>query len=219
MIWLILTTLLLNPIDLIREAIIKHLKGQFPYCQKIELEDLKLSSIPSLSSGKVDLAVFENSQDLLGRASFTVILKQEQREEKLITSGKVKIWAQVPFTARRIEKHKIIGPEDFILREVELSALPRGVITDPNLLLNKRTKSSLPPGIPIRIDHIEDPPILKKGEAANALFETPSLRISLKVILLEDGRFGQVVRIKNPVSNKELKGKIIDEETLLIGGF
>jgi len=52
MVWLLLTTLLLNPIDLIREAIIKHLKEQFPYCQEIELEDLKLSSIPSFSPGK-----------------------------------------------------------------------------------------------------------------------------------------------------------------------
>ncbi len=219
MVWLLLTTLLLNPIDLIREAIIKHLKEQFPYCQEIELEDLKLSSIPSFSPGKVDLTIFENSQDLLGRTSFTVIFKQGQREGKLIASGKVKIWAQVPFTARRIEKHKLIGPEDFILRKVELSGLPRGVITDPNFILNKRAKSSLPPGIPLRIDHLEEPPILKKGEFANALFETPSLRISIKVVLLEDGRIGQVIRIKNPVSNKELKGKVIEGGTLIIGGF
>jgi|YelNatPaOPRAMG01_1025707.scaffolds.fasta_scaffold13479_7 flagella basal body P-ring formation protein FlgA len=219
MIWLLLSALLLNPVDLVREGLVKHLKERFPYCQKIELEDLRLSSMPSLSPGQVDLTILENSQDLLGKASFTVILRQGEKEERLVASAKVKIWAQVPFTTRRIEKHRLITAEDFVLREVELSTFPRGVITDPKLLLNKRVKNSLPPGIPLRLDHLEEPPVLKKGDLANALLETPSLRISVKVVLLEDGRIGEIVRVKNPISNKELKGRVMDEKTLLIGGF
>jgi flagella basal body P-ring formation protein FlgA len=38
----------------------------------------------------------------------------------------------------------------------------------------------------------------------------------MKVDVLEDGATGQVIRIRNPQTRRELRGKVQDEQTILI---
>jgi flagella basal body P-ring formation protein FlgA len=40
--------------------------------------------------------------------------------------------------------------------------------------------------------------------------------VSMKVEALENGARGQVVRVRNVYSRKELKGKVEDEHTILV---
>jgi flagella basal body P-ring formation protein FlgA len=58
--------------------------------------------------------------------------------------------------------------------------------------------------------------VVHRGQIADALLEDGALSIMMKVEVLEDGAPGQIVRARNPVSLRNLSGKVIDEKTILI---
>jgi flagella basal body P-ring formation protein FlgA len=58
--------------------------------------------------------------------------------------------------------------------------------------------------------------VLHRGEMADAILEDGALSIMMKVELLEDGAPGQTVRARNPDSQRNLSGKVVDEKTILI---
>ena len=51
---------------------------------------------------------------------------------------------------------------------------------------------------------------------ADAIVRDGAMIISLKVEVLEDGVPGQMVRVRNPQSRRELRGKVLDEQTIVI---
>jgi flagella basal body P-ring formation protein FlgA len=51
---------------------------------------------------------------------------------------------------------------------------------------------------------------------ADAIIRDGAMIISLKVEVLEEGVPGQFVRVRNPQSHRELRGKVLDEQTVAI---
>jgi flagella basal body P-ring formation protein FlgA len=58
--------------------------------------------------------------------------------------------------------------------------------------------------------------VVHRGQIADAVLEDGALSIMMKVEVLEDGAPGQIVRARNPVSLRNLSGKVINEKTILI---
>jgi flagella basal body P-ring formation protein FlgA len=58
--------------------------------------------------------------------------------------------------------------------------------------------------------------VVHRGQIADALLQDGALSIMMKVEVLEDGAPGQIVRARNPVSQHNLSGKVINEKTILI---
>jgi len=58
--------------------------------------------------------------------------------------------------------------------------------------------------------------VMHRGQMANAVLEDGALSITMKVEVLEDGAVGQVVRASNPISKRNVSGKIIDEKTIQV---
>ena len=59
-------------------------------------------------------------------------------------------------------------------------------------------------------------PVLQRGRVVDGVYKDGMLSISLKVETLEDGSPGQIVRVRNPKTRRELYGKVENEETVLI---
>jgi flagella basal body P-ring formation protein FlgA len=57
---------------------------------------------------------------------------------------------------------------------------------------------------------------VKRGRQVEAMFQDDSLKISVRAEALEDGVPGQIVRLRNLQSRREFKGKVQDEETVLV---
>jgi flagella basal body P-ring formation protein FlgA len=59
-------------------------------------------------------------------------------------------------------------------------------------------------------------PVIFRGAVADAMVQEGGLTISVKVEVLEDGVPGQTVRVRNVKSKKEFRGKVQNEETILV---
>ncbi|HEY1171685.1 MAG TPA: flagellar basal body P-ring formation chaperone FlgA [Verrucomicrobiae bacterium] len=59
-------------------------------------------------------------------------------------------------------------------------------------------------------------PIINRGKVVDALVQNGALEISVKVEVLEDGLPGQTVRVRNLKSKREFRGKVQNEQTILV---
>lgn len=59
-------------------------------------------------------------------------------------------------------------------------------------------------------------PVVFRGQTVAASVQDGTLAITLKVEVLEDGTPGQFVRLRNPANRRDLRGKVLDEQHVLI---
>jgi flagella basal body P-ring formation protein FlgA len=58
--------------------------------------------------------------------------------------------------------------------------------------------------------------IVKRGRLVDAMVQDEALTVSVKAEALEDGVPGQIVRVRNLRSKREFKGKVQDEQTVMV---
>ena len=72
------------------------------------------------------------------------------------------------------------------------------------------------PGALVSIRSIRPRTIIHRGQVVAALVQEGALAVSLKVEALEDGAAGQIIRARNPVSHRDLRGKVLDDQSILV---
>lgn len=75
---------------------------------------------------------------------------------------------------------------------------------------------SVPAGSPLLARAIRLRPVVARGQIADGVVREGVMVISLKVEVLEEGVPGQMVRVRNYQSRRELRGKVEDEHTIAI---
>jgi flagella basal body P-ring formation protein FlgA len=58
--------------------------------------------------------------------------------------------------------------------------------------------------------------VIHRGQMADALLQDGALSIMMKVEALEDGAPGQIIHARNPVSQRNLTGKVLNAQTILV---
>jgi flagella basal body P-ring formation protein FlgA len=70
--------------------------------------------------------------------------------------------------------------------------------------------------MPLFADEIRPKAVIHRGQVAEAQLDDGALSIRLKVVALEDGAPGQTIRLRNPVSQRNLNGTVLDGQTIAI---
>ncbi len=71
-------------------------------------------------------------------------------------------------------------------------------------------------GAPVMARSVKARPVVHRGQIADALVQDGALSISLKVEVLEDGAPGQIIRARNSQSRRDIRGKVLNQQTILI---
>jgi flagellar basal body P-ring formation protein FlgA len=75
---------------------------------------------------------------------------------------------------------------------------------------------NLPAGTPLTVRSLRLRPIVQRGRVVDAVVQDGAMTISVKAEVLEDGLPGQTVRARNLKSRREFRGKVQNEETILV---
>jgi flagella basal body P-ring formation protein FlgA len=59
-------------------------------------------------------------------------------------------------------------------------------------------------------------PVVQRGRLVDALVQDGSLRITMKVEVLNDGLPGQTVRVRNPKTKREFHAQVQNDQTVLL---
>lgn len=92
------------------------------------------------------------------------------------------------------------------LREEILDSVPSDIVIE--LTRNLRA------GTPVTVNMIRERPMVFRGQVVDGLIQDGPLTIALKVVLLENGRLGEMVRVRNPQTRRELRGIVENENNI-----
>jgi flagella basal body P-ring formation protein FlgA len=72
-----------------------------------------------------------------------------------------------------------------------------------------RARAYITPGSVISHQHTQIPFIVNSGESVALVRETPSIKVSLRVKALENGRENQWIRVENAHSKKVIQARVV----------
>ncbi len=170
----------------------------------------------TLDPGKITYEMSaRQKEDFLGSANISLVFLVDNREAKKIqVNAKIAVMQDVLVSTRALERHEVITEEDVRLEKMNLAELRADVMTDPGEVLGKRAKRTIEINTPLRLNYLEVPPLVKRGDMVTIVAESDVLKITTKGFVTESGCKGEMVKVINVNSRKELFAKVRDSRTV-----
>ncbi len=127
---------------------------------------------------------------------------------------RVKVFANVLMTNRRIGRKEVIRPADLRNERVEITKLVKWVMTDSKAVVGKWATRTVNAGQIVDNRWVADVPLIRKGDRVSLTYQAGSVYVSSNVTAMEDGYQDQQIRVKNERSKRLLTALVIDEETV-----
>jgi flagella basal body P-ring formation protein FlgA len=127
-----------------------------------------------------------------------------------------RVWKEIYVTAAPLKRGQTLDRQAVTLERRDVLLLREACDTlpaEPELL---EVTENLPAGVPLLRRALRLKPVVNRGQLVRGVVQEGALSIALKVEVLEDGAPGQWIRVRNPQSKRELRGKVQDEQTILI---
>lgn len=115
-----------------------------------------------------------------------------------------------------VPRHGLVKATDVRLERRDIGMLTQEPLADLALAVGRRTTRMLAIGDVVVSDAVELPPLIQKGEVVTVVVESPGLLVTAKGIAQEGGAVGQLVRVKNTVSGREVFGKVESGKTIRV---
>ncbi len=183
-----------------------------PFPRK-DIEIANFSSRPlslALPAGGLDYRVTQRPADgSPGRKSVTVTFLTAGREAGQVRmSGDLRLFSEVVCTTRRLARNELIGQDDIAVLRQDISMLDNGLIRDPAQALGQKLKTSLPAGALLSAQHLDAPPLVRRGELVTITASSANVRITAPGEARNTGALGEVIKVKNLMSRREIHARI-----------
>jgi flagellar basal body P-ring formation protein FlgA len=157
----------------------------------------------------------------LNRITTTCILRFELRAgERVIGSWQApvqaRLWREVLVARAALQRGQLLSETDFAHERRDVLAQREPLSELPADAAAYQLAESVPLGAPLTARAVRLRPVLVRGQTAQAIVREGAMTIALKVEVLEEGAPGQLVRVRNLQSRRELRGKVLDEKTIAI---
>jgi flagellar basal body P-ring formation protein FlgA len=131
--------------------------------------------------------------------------------------GTVYEMAQIPVPKRLISAGDVISADDLEWQAVHLTRLSGNSLTDAEQLIGRMAKRPLKAGQILRQSDVAVSPVIHKNDLIRLVVKTGQMTLSVQGKALQDAALGQIVRVVNVNSNRQLSGTVIDAGTVAIG--
>lgn len=140
------------------------------------------------------------------RRNTTVYLKCE-REKSWDLYLPVRVSIQKPYVtvAVPVAKGDILSEPMLTLAYQDQTLIRGDYLTDPTALIGVRSKRELKPGQPIRLTQVC---VVCKGDQVTLSAENSSMQIKTMARALQDGSFGDMIRLVNTRSGRTVQGQV-----------
>ncbi|MBI5385913.1 MAG: flagellar basal body P-ring formation protein FlgA [Verrucomicrobia bacterium] len=132
------------------------------------------------------------------------------------SAAQARVFREVLVARVTLKRGDTMREDDFARERRDLLAMRDPVFEMPGGEFAYEMADGLQAGAPAALRSFRLKPLLHRGQSADALVQDGALSVTMKVEVLEDGAPGQLVRARNPQSKREVRGKVLNEQTLLI---
>ncbi|HXP63129.1 MAG TPA: flagellar basal body P-ring formation chaperone FlgA [Dongiaceae bacterium] len=127
-----------------------------------------------------------------------------------------RLWRDVLVARKALQRGQPLNDADLAKERRDALTLHEPLCQLPAEASACELASSVPAGTPLTARVVRIRPVVFRGQTAEAVVRDGVMVISLKVEVLEEGVPGQMVRVRNLQSRRELRGKVENEQTISI---
>lgn len=154
---------------------------------------------------------------LVGRVRFGIDFRQDERVVRTAwVTADIARQADVAVATRAVGRGETLTEQDVTRERMDLSELPRGLVTDPTELIGLAVKQPLLPWTPIRREQVGADALVRRGDAVVIVATRGALRITTPGEVKQDAGRGETVTVKNRVSGKQVVGRVVDARTVVV---
>jgi flagellar basal body P-ring formation protein FlgA len=165
------------------------------------------------------LALEGFSQDARGRFVATLVghIGDELRF-RLPARGRIRELARLPVLARPLAAGERVAAGDLSSMTLVAERIPPTALTEPDQLIGAEARRHLAPGRIVHARDLAPARLVRRGRPVQLVYSRPGLHLSIQGLAQEDGAAGEVVRVLNPASGREVQGLVTgpDEVTIAV---
>lgn len=99
-------------------------------------------------------------------------------------------------TSRPLVAGQTISAGDLIVSTGDLSAMPTGILGDPQFAIGKTLRNSLGAGQPLRSDQLVAPLVIRQGQTVRVISAGPGFAVSSEGKAMNNAAEGQIAQIR-----------------------
>jgi len=190
--------------DVVREAIENYVQRHY---KKIQIERVYVE-VPKIDLRNYSIKITPSSKTFGHIYLNVTIFKNSVPIRHLRASVKVMEFIKVPIATKLVQRGERIRTDDFkMVRKRRYSSLEEGL--DPMRLIGSVAKRTIRPNQVIRASMVEPDYDVKKNSSVKILYQKGPIRIELLGLALENGKKGDIIKVKNLSSNKVLRCEVL----------
>lgn len=168
-----------------------------------------------LPEGQVEISISTPyKQKPFGRIALNITLEAGGVKKLMRAQSWVEVYKDVAVTQAPIAKGHIIRTADIQIARTPISRLNGVYVSSMEEIIGLVAQQNLKPGQVVTTAMLAQPIIVRKGATVNIIAESPNISIATTGEAKQDGAKGDVIKIKNLMSNKEVAAKIVDAKTV-----
>ncbi len=188
------------------------LEGAWDGPERIECEVLRLPAPVKVPDGDVALAVSPGLRPRPGLMTVPVdIVVDGKRERQIAVSVRVKVYSQVVTLLRAVARGQVLDAADLTLEERDLAGGASSAVTDVAAAAGQRTVRPLPAGAALRQSDLQVVPLVHRSATVTILASGGRVTVRSSGQALEDGVFGQVIRVRPDHSREPISARVCGE--------
>ena len=185
----------------------------------VEIRKFSCDSCPLLvTPGLIDYLIISQSRsNQQGSKTITAdVLVDGITQGRVTMSGDVHLFGDVVCAAQALQRHQIIQDDDLVTIRRDVSMLGPGYLQSADLAVGSELKTTLRTGAILYKRFLKKPNIVRRGDVVSIMAQTDQLTIRVPGRIESDGALGDIIRVKNLMSRKEIYARVVNEEEVLV---
>ncbi|MBW1706970.1 MAG: flagellar basal body P-ring formation protein FlgA [Deltaproteobacteria bacterium] len=203
----------------LRECFIKYLCRHSGKEQPdIIASKFKVNRNRTVPKGKVSIRLSrKGSKRLAGYVRLNAIVSVNGIEKTDVQlSAWVDVFESIVCTSRDLKRKEIIKKGDVYLERKNISHMPPNTISELSKAVGLMIKHNVKADTCLKAWMLEKPSIVERGDIVTILAESGGLRVTVPGRVLEKGYLGELIKVQNAMSKKEVYAKVINNLTVMV---
>lgn len=184
----------------------------------VRIRRMNITGAAKLPEGAIDYEIKPQQQwGGWGTTSIAVVAHQKERVLRNITVRmEVEALADTVVALHQIAPGEVVSAADVVLQKREITYNSSHAVRTIDEVIGKRTRTTIRANQPLRADQVEKVPLVKVGQIVTIVAENEVMKISVSGKARSSGAEGDIVRVQNLSSFKEVSGRVIDASTVQV---
>jgi len=201
----------------IEMAIVNFIRDYYGKQRDIQVYLIHQPSVLEEGNLKVKNITFARLPDSNGNGTCVVeAIDRRQMTRNVYVPFKVMEKKRIYVLKENMKRGEIITEDKIAYRDVILREDIKDYPVDLDEVLGKRLKRDLNASSPITKGVLEDHFVIKRNDIVSIVMENKKLMVKAKGRAIDRGRIGDVIRVKNLTSQKEITGRVVSDGVVTV---